>query len=70
MVQILRRLRHLWSATVQASVESGSGWEATTSGTARSEKDWSWVWKICLAVSGEEMMIVFMKPRRRVMSGP
>lgn len=40
------------------------------SGTVLAERNWSWVWRTCLAMAGEEITTVVIWPSLSVMIGP
>ncbi|KAF3662046.1 hypothetical protein FXO37_12633 [Capsicum annuum] len=58
------------SGGTHANVASLFGWDSTASGTVRAENVLSCFWRISLADSGEEAMIVVIEPSFRVMRGP
>lgn len=66
----LRRLFHHWSAAAHPIVASGLGCADTATGTGRLNKNFSFLRRSCLAISGEETTTVVTEPILRLIRGP
>ncbi|GLT62531.1 hypothetical protein SLA2020_351630 [Shorea laevis] len=69
-LQILRRFLHRVETGIHGKPNTSCLWARRASGMVRLHKSWSCVWRTCLAVSAEEMIIVVTRPSFRHIMGP